>query len=243
MKKIFFILFLLTTGLANAQQYISSGSIEFEVRINNHKVYGDGIWADIIKQRAPQFSTTYYTFTFDDNKALYKFDRYDPQSRVPNITNSNVEDNVWYNDYANKTFVDQKFVFDNTHVMSGARMNIDWKLSPNETREIAGFTCRKATGVIFDSVYVFAFYTDEITISGGPMGINGLPGMILGITIPRMYTSWIATRIQTTGVNTKTIVAPQKGRKSEAMELKKQVEKVAKDWGNWGQQSIWQIFL
>jgi GLPGLI family protein len=35
-----------------------------------------------------------------------------------------------------------------------------------------------------EDVYVFAFYTDDITtISGGPCSINGLPGMILGLTI------------------------------------------------------------
>jgi len=46
-----------------------------------------------------------------------------------------------------------------------------------------------------DSIYVFAFYTDEIIIPGGPCTINGLPGMILGMTIPRLYTSWIANKI------------------------------------------------
>jgi GLPGLI family protein len=95
-------------------------------------------------------------------------------------------------------------------------MKLDWKLVPNETREIAGFNCRKAQAVIFDSVYVFAFYTDEITVSGGPMGIHGLPGMILGITIPRMFTSWIATKLQVNGVKTNIIVPPTKGKKKEA---------------------------
>ncbi len=77
--------------------------------------------------------------------------------------------------------------------------NIQWKLS-NETRMIAGFNCRKATGKIFDSVYVFAFYTDEILIPGGPASINGLPGTILGVTIPRLFTSWIATKVSVTSV-------------------------------------------
>ena len=70
---------------------------------------------------------------------------------------------------------------------------------------IAGFNCRKAVTKIFDSVYVFAFYTDEIIISGGPCSINGLPGMILGVTIPRLYTSWIATKVMLNGVDENTI--------------------------------------
>ena len=122
-------------------------------------------------------------------------------------------------------------------------MNINWKMVPNETREIAGFNCRKAQGIIFDSVYVFAFYTDEITANGGPMGIHGLPGMILGLTIPRMFTSWIATKLEVNGVNTNIVTAPTKGKKKDAGELKTNVEKATKDWGTWGQQSVWNIFL
>jgi GLPGLI family protein len=122
-------------------------------------------------------------------------------------------------------------------------MNIDWKLSPTETREIAGFNCRKATGVIFDSVYVFAFYTDEITISGGPMGINGLPGMILGVTIPRMFTSYIATKLQVAGVDVRTITAPQKGKKKEFSELRNNLQRVSKNWGNYGKLALWMMSL
>ncbi|HKO79982.1 MAG TPA: GLPGLI family protein, partial [Chitinophagaceae bacterium] len=128
-------------------------------------------------------------------------------------------------------------------LLSGALMNIEWKLTPNETREIAGFNCRKATGIIFDSVYIFAFYTDEITISGGPMGVNGLPGMILGLTIPRMFTSYIATKLQVAGVDVRKIIAPQKGKKKEYAAIRKDVEKATKDWGNWGKQALWLMSL
>jgi GLPGLI family protein len=242
MKKIIFILFFVPAGIVNAQQFINSGMIEFEVRTNNHKVFGDGIWAEMFKDKMPQFSTSWYQFTFNNNKAVYKFDRLDEKTKLPWGSN-NAEDNIWYSDYNEGTFTDQKFVFDNTYLLSDTLMKIDWKLVPNETREIAGFNCRKAVGIIFDSVYVFAFYTDEITVNGGPMGIHGLPGMIMGITIPRMFTSWIATKLQVTGVNTNIIAAPSKGKKKKATELQETVLKVTKDWGTWGQQSVWNLFL
>ncbi|MEO8405562.1 MAG: GLPGLI family protein [Chitinophagaceae bacterium] len=243
MKKIFPLLLLFVASQLPAQQFVSTGTIEYEVRTNNYKVFGDGIWADIIKDKVPQFSTTYYSYTFDGDKGLYKFDRYDEKSKVPMFINNNIDDNTWYSDYSAKTFTDMKWVFDNNYLMTGTLMNIDWKLSPNETRVIAGFNCRKATGIIFDSVYVFAFYTDEITTPGGPMGIHGLPGMILGVTIPRMFTSWIATKLQVTGVDPKKIVPPTKGKKKDALELKETVQKATKDWGTWGTQAVWQIFL
>lgn len=243
MKKIFLIIAIGSSFIVNAQQFISSGMIEFEVRTNNHKTFGDGIWAEMFKDKIPQFSTSYFNYTFKDNRSVYKFDRRDEKAKLPWQNNNYADDNIWFTDYDAGTFTDQKFVFDENYLLSDSLMRIDWKLSPNETRVIAGFNCRKATGIIFDSVYVFAFYTDEITISGGPMGIHGLPGMILGITIPRMYTSWIATKLQLNGVNTNIIAAPQKGKKKKATELQANVEKVTKDWGSWGQQNVWGLFL
>jgi GLPGLI family protein len=242
MKKILLSLLILHSAVAGAQHFISNGMIEYEVRVNNHKVFGDGIFAEMFKDKIPQFSTSYYHLTFNDNKGVYKFDRLDEKGKLP-WGDDNVEDNFWYNDYSTGTFTDQKFVFDNTYLLSDSLMKIDWRLVPNETRDIAGFNCRKAVGKIFDSVYVFAFYTDEITVSGGPMGIHGLPGMILGITIPRMFTSWVANKVQQNGVNFSVISMPQKGKKKKATELQETVIKAARDWGTWGQQSVWNIFL
>ena len=106
---------------------------------------------------------------------------------------------------------------------------LKWKIT-NENRIIAGFNCRKAVAIIFDSVYVFAFYTDEIVISGGPCSINGLPGMILGVTIPRLYTSWIATKVMVNGVDEKQI-KPVSAKKSYDLNfLKTTIIDREKDW-------------
>ena len=226
MKKVLFSIIILTTLSANAQQFINSGMIEYEVRINNHRMFGDGFFAEMFKDKMPNFSTTYYHLTFNDNKTIYKYDRLNERDKLPWGTN-NAEDNIWYNDYVNMNkFVQQKNVFGETYILTDSLSNIKWKEMTNENREIAGFNCRKAVGVIFDSVYVFAFYTDEITASSGPLSLHGLPGLILGITIPRMYTSWVATKVQVNGVNTNIIAAPTKGKKKVAAELKQSVEKV-----------------
>ena len=242
MKKVFYFLFILISANLNAQQFISSGKIEYEVRVNNHRMFGDGIFAEMFKDKMPNFSTYYYNLTFNDNKALYKFDRLNEKDKMPWNDNTR-EENTWFSDYNTNQFSNIKFVFDESYLLSDTLMHINWKIAPNETREIAGFNCRKAQGVIFDSVYVFAFYTDEITPSGGPMSISGLPGMILGLTIPRMYTSWIATKLEVNGVNTAIVTRPAKGKKKDPEEIKSSIQKLSKDWGNWGQQSIWNIFL
>ncbi len=242
MKKIVYFLLLLAGTQLNAQQFIKSGTIEFEMRTNNHKSMGEGVWAEMFRDKIPQFSTYWYSLTFDNNKSLYKYDRQDEKTKVP-FGNNNVEEDVWYNDFENGTTIKRKFVFDDHYLLTDSMSQINWKLVPNETREIAGFNCRKAVGIIFDSVYVFAFYTDEILIPGGPMGLHGLPGMILGITIPRMFSSWIATKVDIINVNKAAITPPVKGKKKQGKELIETVKKATSDWGSWGQQAVWNIFL
>ena len=97
MKRIFASLIILTAISANAQQFINSGMIEYEVRVNNHRMFGDGYFGEMFKDKMPNFSTTYYHLTFNDNKTIYKYDRLNEKDKLPWGTN-NAEDNVWYND-------------------------------------------------------------------------------------------------------------------------------------------------
>lgn len=242
MKKILYLLLVCAATQIKAQQFISSGTIEFEMKTNNHKSMGEGVWAEMFRDKVPQFSTYWYSLSFDRNKSLYKYDRQDDKTQNL-FMNRNIDEDVWYSDFETGTSIKRKFVFDDHYLLTDSMMEIEWKLVPNETREIAGFNCRKAVGILFDSVYVFAFYTDEILTSGGPMGLHGLPGMILGITIPRMYSSWIATKVDIINVNKSLITPPVKGKKKQGKELIETVKRATSDWGSWGQQAVWNIFL
>jgi|GWRWMinimDraft_6_1066014.scaffolds.fasta_scaffold06027_2 GLPGLI family protein len=242
MKYILFICAVFFAHNLQAQVFIEKGLIEYQVVINNHKAMGDGMWAEMFKDKVPKLSTTYYQLTFNNDKSIYLFNRKDEKTKAIAFMNDASEDNIWYNDYKNENFVQQKAVFGDTYILTDSLIKIDWKMT-NESRDIAGFNCRKAVGKLFDSVYVFAFYTDEITVSGGPMSLHGLPGMILGITIPRMHSSWVATKVEINGVNYSNLNPPAKGKKKKAKELQETVVKATKDWGSWGQQAVWNIFL
>ena len=241
MKYIFCIAALLCFKSTQAQVFIDKGMIEYEVKVNNHKAMGEGTWAEMMRDKFPKLSTSYYQLTFNTDKSIYLFNRKDEKTKMP--WGNEGEDNVWYNDYVKESFIQQKSVFGDTYILTDSLIKIDWKMT-NETREIAGFNCRKAVGKLFDSVYVFAFYTDEIALTGGPMGLHGLPGMILGVTIPRMFSSWVATKLEINGVNYNALnTPPAKGKKKKAKELQETAVKVTKEWGNWGQQEVWKIFL
>lgn len=242
MKKWIVIALLLISAPGFTQVFISKGMIEYEVKVNIHKSMGEGMWADMMKDKIPKLSTSFYNLTFTPEQSLYQYNRSGDVVKVPSWFSNNEEDNIWFNDYNAESFTQQKNVFGDSYLLKDSLMNIKWKIT-NENREIAGFNCRKAVAVLFDSVYVFAFYTDEITVSGGPMSLHGLPGMILGVTIPRMFSSWIATKVQVAGVDEKMIIAPKRGKQKKASELKGTVEQATKEWGSYGQQRVWGMFL
>jgi GLPGLI family protein len=203
-KLLFLSLLLFPFAGINAQQFITKAVIEYEVKANFKKTMGGGSFIEMI-DNLPQYKTEYCNFTFADNKSIYKFDHWNDESkRIPDWWKKSDEENVWYCDYETGKINMQKNVDGTSLNIVDSIPKLKWRIT-NENRIIAGFNCRKAVAIMFDSVYVFAFYTDEIVISGGPCSINGLPGMILGVTIPRLFTSWIATKVMVNNVNEKEI--------------------------------------
>jgi GLPGLI family protein len=245
MKKIFITILFFCSIQINAQQFITSGSIEFEVKTNTYRQNEGNEWFERFKDQIDQFDVNYYSYAFANNTSVYKFNRKGSTKSSP-FFNSRDDETIWYNDY---TLSEQTKLLslDGYLLMSGAQRKMSWKLEPEDQREIAGFKCRKAQTILFDSVYVFVYYTDEIKISGGPMGLHGLPGMILGVTIPRLYTSWIATSVKLTSPDTKTIVKPTKGKTKTDAEIKKSIEQLNTSWGSdskkWLDLLMWRALL
>jgi GLPGLI family protein len=251
MKKIIITpLLLLLTGLSiQAQQFIDKATIEYEVKSNVKKTMGEGFWAEMMQDQLPNFKIAYYNFTFANGKSMYKFDRFDPSTKIPEFLKRGDEDSEYYTDHNTGEMSFKKDVFGNPFFIKDSLRTIEWRYT-NESRVIAGFNCRKAIGRIYDSVYVFVFYTDEITISGGPCSISGLPGMIMGMTIPRLYTSWIATKVNLNNVN-ESIIKPVTAKKpSTYKEYRNLLVERTKEWGGedeenkkWLNQFLWSAML
>jgi GLPGLI family protein len=244
------LLLIFTVSFSQAQQFVENAVIEYEVKTNLKKTMGSSSWAEAMSESLPQFKTGYYKYSFANNKSLYKFDRWDEKLKLPEFWRKSDEESSWYFDHAQEKFSMKKNVVGSDFIVQDSIRHIEWKLS-NENRIIAGYNCRKAVGKILDSVYVFAFYTDEIMISGGPCSISGLPGMILGLTIPRMYTSWIATKVTLNAANPAEIV-PATGKNNLSVKaFQKDISERTKDWGNaddpeskkWMDQFLWSTML
>jgi GLPGLI family protein len=237
MKSVLIFITILNCGLAASAQprFVTKGKIEFERKTNIHRLYYNeeemGSWSETMKKLIPQFRVNYFDLVFTEEKTLYKPGRENPDNKSAGFFPPPASENVIFKDLERQTGVSQKQIYESTFLIIDSLRNVTWKLQP-EIRTIAGFECRKAIARICDSVVVVAFYTDEIVPASGPEGFHGLPGMILGLAVPRLYTTWFATKLELLAVGDETkIVAPAKGKKVSDHEAISKVNDGIKDWG------------
>jgi GLPGLI family protein len=231
MKKITILLLVFDCLLGSgvSAQFISKGLIEYEKRTNQHALMDENsMWDAAVKKSVPQFVTAYFDLRFDRNHTFYKPGR-EPDTKQNSWGSLSIENQVATNLDSN-TVVTSKAIEGGTYLLSGKTRDIQWKIG-SEVRTIAGFECRKAVGRIMDTVVVIAFYTDEILPSGGPESFSGLPGMILGIAIPRLHTTWYATKLQLVDVTPNDLAAPKKGKKVDMDDFQKQMKSTMENWG------------
>lgn len=244
MKKIFiaFKIILLAQNTFAQAVIIESAKIEFERQTNVWASLPAGDFADRMKQSMPQYTSNFFTFESDGKKSLYTpLPEKETTIRRGFFGASPASDNIVYSDFEKKTTISLKNVYEKTYLIEDSLRNAKWKIT-NDFREIAGFNCRRATTIIMDSVFVVAFYSDEIMIPGGPESFNGLPGMIMGLVINRLHTTWYATKVSVTGVNPSAIIPPLKA-KSEKTTQKKLVDLLRGSSFSFGgvDRSVWAV--
>jgi GLPGLI family protein len=240
------------SSLLSQDIFISKGKIEFEKRVNIYKNLDDqrdnddenGFdWIGQMKKQIPEFNVTYFNLYFDGDKTLYKPGReVATTQKIPDWFKGPASDNVVYCDLNAGKSTTQKTVYETTFLIQDSLRKAKWKIS-NDTREIAGFKCRKATAIIMDSVFVVAFYTDQIVTSGGPESFNELPGMILGLVVPRLHATWYATKVELVDPTSADLTAPVKGKKANNEEVTQKLKSSMEDWGKFGQHAQWEISL
>jgi GLPGLI family protein len=220
----------LPTSVWAQQKFIAQGKIEYERKTNQYAFMDqNSIWDNMAKNNMSKFVTYYYDLFFNDKQTLFKQGR-DPETKQAKNWGVFDSENIILTKLDSNTTVTQRTIFGDVLLISDSVKTIDWKVT-TEIRKIAGFDCRKAVGKMMDSVIVIAFYTDEIVTTGGPESFSGLPGMILGLAIPRLHTTWYATKLQLIDVTDKDMLAPKRGKKLTGPAYREKVKDLMKDWG------------
>jgi GLPGLI family protein len=236
---------LLPVGTLFAQNahFTTSGTIVFEKKVNMYAMIQKMInkdnevyyapMLDQYKKSQPQFKILKSTLFFSDNKTLFKPVE-DENSSQGFGTPLSAQNNLVYTDLASGISIVQKKVFEETFLLKDSTRKIKWKIT-DETSEVSGYTCRRANGIMMDSIYVVAFYTMEIPVSGGPESFSGLPGMILKVALPHENVIWTATTATDTSLPVNTVLPPKKGKPTDNKGLLTTLQSVMKTWGNEGQ--------
>jgi GLPGLI family protein len=227
---------------ANAQQslYISQGKIEFEKKLNAHAfIKGDNVWAEARRKATPKFKVTWHELSFNDSTTFYRPTEQETVKSAMDM-DAGSDENLVYNQLSKHEYVAQKKFFDKLYLVKDSTLSIKWKIT-SEIRNIAGFECRRANAIIFDSVYIVAYYTDAILTPGGPESINGLPGMILGLAIPHEHVNWFATKVYAREIKPEELTKPLKGQPTNANALKELISERFKNWGKAGINLFWPL--
>lgn len=220
-------------------KFITSGTIEYDKTANMFALVKKKVTKSTLDMKPhyeeylrdqPQFIIRKSTLTFDKNTSLFTPIKGEGIYWTYDSPMAN-QINTVYSDFNTKQSTIQKEFYERTYLVQDTLRKIKWKLT-DETRIIAGFNCRRANGLLLDSIYAVAFYTDDIHVSGGPESFNGLPGMILGVAVPHENVTWFATKVILEPVAT-VIIPPKKGKQVNNKQLIAEILKAISNYGDY----------
>lgn len=223
------------------------GKILFERKMNIHKQIdemakgGNKAFMDQMKKRVDQYKVDKFVMDFNADESIYQ-PEVDGISEIKMMWGSApAERNEVYDNFKNNRTIAKKEIYDKSLLIDDTLIHYNWKIK-NEFRTIAGYNCRRAESIIMDSVWVVAFYCDAIIAPGGPESFNGLPGMILGVVLPRLNVTYFATDVQNYVNEAKSISPPEiksKAKPYSHIGLEDYLKENMKQWGTWVQRVLW----
>lgn len=200
-----FVLLIALSLDSNAQysHIVRQGKIEYEFKVNRFERARKllGVQASSTKYRDyvlslqnDRFLTWNYRMDFNKKQSLYNLvDKEGAQNFIDLLIG--IPTAAIFRDMeTDSTFVKKQFGEENFFIAEKSKI-IKWKYT-NERMDVMGYECRRANGLFMDSIYVVAFYCPDIDVSSGPSLFGGLPGMILGISLPQDHINIFATKIE-----------------------------------------------
>jgi GLPGLI family protein len=256
MKKyttILLMLLLATGAYAQNVRFVTQGTIVYEKKVNIYALMKEEIkknpnetyYVKIFEEyqkNQPQFKVLKSILNFNKSHSLFTPEDESIAQSTWNDFTITKQPNTILTNIDNNTSIIQKKVFEETYLVKDTTRKINWKIT-DEIRTIAGYDCRRANALIMDSIYVVAFYTDEIPVSGGPETFTGLPGMILGVALPYEHVTWFATSVSDQPITDDKLKAPTKGKPVTSTQLFTILKSALKDWGTYANESFKALML
>ncbi len=210
--------------LSNAQ---TEGEILFtDIKKLNIKLPDD--MPEEMKARIPTTNSSTKILRFNATSSIYQnyeknkdqeFENKDKEEGLDMKIMIKVPNNFYYRNVPLGENTEQRELFGKDFLIKGKQSALAWKMSA-ETKEIAGYPCKKAT-CIAEKDTVTAWFSMQIPVSSGPGKYAKLPGMILELDINNGQTKITASKVDLKKLPENSIVAPDKGKNVSQEEFNK----------------------
>lgn len=213
---LYIVLILLVSPRLKAQdtgavRFLHAGVIEYEQKEDlKNMTKGDGEISEQFRKLMPEYKLSYYNLTFNGRKSLFTAGRENPDNvRLYDFPGST--DNVYMDRNANQHVTQRTFWGSNVLETDTIR-TLHWRIT-GDVRTIAGFECHRATTVILDSVFVVAFYCDEILPDGGPEASADCQAPYWAWSFPNCTPVGMPLSLSSKNLPIKTCFLPRRARK------------------------------
>ena len=225
------ILFVMIAGLAVqvAAAQVKDGKVVYERKVNMHKRLGPE--QESMKNMIPEFDVSKVELLFSGNESIFRRIQEEEDIRESAGESGDRQvvrmrfgsDNELYKNYNTQKAIELTELGPRKYIIDDSLRQHNWKLDETETKQIKGYTCKKATGKTQRGVAVVAWYTEQIPCPSGPDTWGGLPGMILEVNIGDGEMVFSAIEVSDKA-DKKLVSAPTGGKKITRKEYQKMME-------------------
>lgn len=222
---------LLVIGYSGFAQ-IKSGKVTYERKTNLYKKYKDDDVREWIREEDKN-KIDFFELFFNDTMSVFK----PVESELKENYSWATSKNSVYQNFNTNTIYMLKTIWGESIPLRDSLAWRKWKITDN-TRNIAGYKCRKAIWCVNDSTRLYAWFSQELETGTGPETFNGLPGVILGLAPEDGGVVYFAKKVEVIKPEPSVFVAPKT--KSKVYSTKELKAKLEKDYGKekWGKAMI-----
>lgn len=209
----------------------STGKISYEDILDMHHSLPPE--KEELKHMIPQYSTSKWELTFTDNESIYH------PFKETELTGANANQSGYYMRFGRENrsvyknlskdkLTDSRDFMQKQFLIKGFVTTRQWKIGKKQ-KQILGYNCMEASCKIDSATMVTAWFSPQLPISNGPVDFQGLPGMILQISINDGERTITATEVKLKDVDTSVIIEPTKGKEVTSDEFEKIREEKMKE--------------
>ncbi len=243
MKKYIYIFTLLCVNIAFSQKS-TNGIITYKLRISENlldekkqkKEYLSVFRAinNSLKENADKVT---YKLYFNNNESLFVVDKFLENEGDKSVkyfkTLANLK-HIFYMDKKNDLKLTQKQAYGEQFIIEEKISSFKWNIT-NETKKIGNYLCYKATGVltVTNSKGIFkkpvvVWFAPQIPVNFGPMGYGGLSGLILELSINKVFNYYVS-KIELNTKDNEKLKEPARGKRISRKEFEDIGKKIIRE--------------